>query len=171
VDLLLRPLRVEDEPQFVAACHELAAEGFEFGMQWAAEMEFSSFVAELHDEEVGVVAHPGYVPATFRVAVVSDDLVGRVSIRHSLNPRLASVGGHIGYAVRPAFRRRGFATEILRQSLSIAAGLGIDPALVTCDEDNEGSREVILRCAGVPDGTAVDERSGTTKLRFWCPTS
>ena len=140
-------------------------------MQWAVDRDLASFIAELCEEEAGRVAHPGFVPATFRVAVVGDDLVGRVSIRHVLTPRLASVGGHIGYAVRPAFRRQGFATEILRQSLLIARDQGIDAALVTCDEDNEGSREVIGRCGGVPDGNAVDERSGKTKLRFWCPTS
>ena len=169
MDLLLRPLRVEDEPQFVQACDELAAEGFDFGMQWAEETDFASFVAELRDEESGVVAHPGFVPATFRVAVVGEALVARASIRHALTPRLAAVGGHIGYAVRPAYRRQGVATEVLRQSLLIAGQLGIDPVLLTCNEGNVGSREVIRRCGGVPDGSAVDERSGDVKLRFWGP--
>lgn len=171
MSLLLRTLALQDEQQFRQACEELAAEGFEFGMQWADGRDFAEFVQELREEEAGRVVHPGWVPSTFRVGVVGEDLVARTSIRHSLTPRLASVGGHIGYAVRPRFRRRGIATEVLRQSLVIARDLGIGPALVTCDEDNAGSREVILRCGGTPDGTAVDEGSGKTKLRFWCPTS
>jgi predicted acetyltransferase len=60
------------------------------------------------------------VPATFLVAEVDRALVGRVSIRHELNAFLADVGGHIGYGVRPRYRGRGFATEILRQALVIA---------------------------------------------------
>jgi len=71
------------------------------------------------------------VPATFLLARVGGDLVGRVSIRHELNDFLAEFGGHIGYAVRPQFRRRGHATEILRQALVVARGEGVERVLVT----------------------------------------
>ena len=53
---------------------------------------------------------------------------------------------------------------MLTQSLPIAGALGIEPALVTCDLDNAGSRKVI-ESAG---GELEDERHG--KLRFWVPT-
>jgi len=53
---------------------------------------------------------------------------------------------------------------MLAQSLPVAANLGIDPALVTCDTDNHASRKVI-EAAG---GEYEDERHG--KLRFWVPT-
>ena len=53
---------------------------------------------------------------------------------------------------------------MLAQSLPVTAGLGIDPALVTCDTDNVASRKVI-EAAG---GELEDERHG--KLRFWVPT-
>ncbi|MGV8972461.1 MAG: GNAT family N-acetyltransferase, partial [Rhodoglobus sp.] len=63
-------------------------------------------------------------------------MVGRVSIRHKLNAFLAEVGGHIGYGVRPAFRRLGYATQMLHQALELARSLEIERALVTCDGDN-----------------------------------
>jgi predicted acetyltransferase len=53
---------------------------------------------------------------------------------------------------------------MLRQTLAIANRMGIDPALITCDVDNIGSRTVIERNGGVLE----DERAG--KLRFWVPT-
>lgn len=53
---------------------------------------------------------------------------------------------------------------MLAHGLPVAAALGIDPALVTCDVDNVGSRRVIETNGGVLD----DERRG--KLRFWVPT-
>ena len=90
--------------------------------------------------------------------------LGRLSIRHDLTPALTEIGGHIGYYVRPSARRHGYATQMLTQSLPIAAALGIDPALVTCDTDNVASRKVI-EAAG---GELEDERHG--KLRFWVPT-
>ncbi|TDD17278.1 GNAT family N-acetyltransferase [Kribbella turkmenica] len=107
---------------------------------------------------------PDLVHQTVLWFVEGDEWLGRLSIRHRLTPALTELGGHIGYFVRPSVRRKGYATEMLVQSLPIAAGLGIDPALVTCDTDNLGSRKVI-EAAG---GEFEDERHG--KLRFWVPT-
>ena len=92
------------------------------------------------------------------------EYLGRIAIRHRLTPNLLEVGGHIGYDVRPSARRRGHATEMLRQALLIAGRMGIGRALITCDVGNIGSRTVIERNGGVLE----DERAG--KLRFWVPT-
>ena len=89
-----------------------------------------------------------WVPSTFLVADVGGEVVGRTSIRHELNDYLAALGGHIGSAVRPAYRGRGHAREILRQSLVIARAEGV---LVTCDDDNIASRRTIERVGGVLD--------------------
>ena len=67
--------------------------------------------------------------------------------------------------MRPTARRRGHATRALAQMLPRCARLGIDPALVTCDVDNEASRRTIERNGGVYE----DTREG--KLRYWVPTS
>jgi predicted acetyltransferase len=82
---------------------------------------------------------------------------------------LAGVGGHIGYGVRPGYRRRGYATALLRAGLDVARDRGIDPALVTCDDDNLGSATVIERCAGVLD-SVVEVPSGPPKRRCLVPT-
>jgi predicted acetyltransferase len=104
------------------------------------------------------------VPETVLWWVHGSEFLGRLSIRHCLTPSLERVGGHIGCEVRPPARRRGHATAMLRAGLPIAARLGIDPALVTCDVDNAASRLVIERAGG-----RLDEPYGTT-LRFWVPT-
>jgi predicted acetyltransferase len=92
------------------------------------------------------------------------EVVGRISLRHRLTPWLLEVAGHIGYAVRPTARRRGHATRALGLMLPIAAAHGLRDVLVTCDEDNAGSRAVIEANGGVLE----DVRGG--KLRFWIPT-
>lgn len=152
--LRLRPLEPADETRARAAHRELAADGFEFLLGDLAEdadagASFAALVDRLELERQGRDLPEGRVPATFLVAVVGDDLVGRVSIRHELNEYLARVGGHIGYAVRPASRRRGFGVEILRQALGVAREVGLEEVLVTCDVDNVASIAVIERCGGV----------------------
>lgn len=75
-------------------------------------------------------------------------ILGFLALRHALTPYLHDVGGHIGYSVRPAERRRGLATAALRCGLHEAAALGIDPVLITCAADNTGSRRVIESAGG-----------------------
>jgi predicted acetyltransferase len=54
---------------------------------------------------------------------------------------------------------------MLARALPVAAALGIDEVLITCDEDNTGSRKVIES-----NGGRFDDQRGI-KLRFWVPTS
>ena len=124
--------------------------------------EFCAYTIALAREETPRPA--GWVTGTYLWMVDDDEVVGRISLRHTLTPWLLEVGGHIGYAVRPSARRRGLATRALGLMLPIAAEHGIDPALVTCDDTNVASRRVIEANGGVLE----DLRNG--KLRFWVPT-
>jgi predicted acetyltransferase len=149
------------------AAHEaMAAEAYPFGLAYEPGMVWSQYLDRLHASRMGVDLPPGFVPSTFLAADVDGELVGRTSIRHELNEFLAREGGHIGYAVVAEHRRRGYATEILRQSLVIARSVGVERVLVTCDDDNVGSAIVIQRCGGVFD-SLVDSREGVPKRRYW----
>ncbi len=76
-------------------------------------------------------------------------------------------GGHIGYCVRPGFRRRGYATEILRQAVIVARSIGIDRVLVTCDDDNAASIAVIESNGGKLDGVRPATDQGPPHRRYW----
>jgi predicted acetyltransferase len=108
---------------------------------------------------------PGWVPCTFLWVVEGTVYLGSLAIRHRLNDFLLREGGHIGYSVRPSARGRGVATAALAAALPVAEGLGIDPALLTCDDDNVASRRVIEANGGVLE----EVRDGIR--RYWVPTS
>jgi len=163
--LRLRPPGPEDEAAFRAACDALAGEGFNFGLDLEPGMPWDAYLKTLHEHRAGTSQPAGRVPGTFLVADVGGDIVGRSSVRFALNDFLAREGGHIGYAVLSGYRRRGYATEILRQSLVIARANGVDRVLMICDEDNTGSRAVIEACGGQLE--SVEVVRGTPIRRYW----
>jgi len=165
--LRLRPLRPDDETAFLAGHSEMAAEGFTFGLRLERGMSWPEYLRVLDDHRLGLNMPEGYVPSTFLVADVDGQIVGRTSIRHELNDRLAREGGHVGYGVLRAHRRRGYATEILGHSLIIARSLGIDRVLVTCDDDNVGSIAVIESHGGKLDSIIELEPSSPSHRRYW----
>jgi predicted acetyltransferase len=172
-------LDVQARASFLAAMDEFAAEGrargrtmvggdlVEHGDRWHTEAGFAAYVAAVRAEE-RVPRWAGFVPQTTRwwVEGAQDDpeFVGRISVRHRLTGELRRVGGHIGYDVRRSRRREGHGTAMLRAVLPLAHGMGIDPALITCDASNVGSRRVIERNGGL----LAEESEGI--LRFWVPT-
>lgn len=167
--LTLRELRIEDEPLARLAHDELAADDFTFLLDWTPGEAWTDYLDGLSRTAAGIDLPPDRVAAAFLVADVDGTIVGRTSIRFTLNPFLAQWGGHIGYAVRPFFRRRGHATEILRRSLAVAHEHGITSALVTCDDTNLASAAVIERCGGVLENVVDGPAGEAAKRRYWVP--
>jgi predicted acetyltransferase len=170
--LQLRPLRLEDERSFAEACEEFRQEtpAFDFALDRSRAATFADYVARLQEWSHGVNLPEGYVPASFYVGVVDGVIVGRLSLRHAFNDFLRVAGGHIGYGVRPSQRGHGYAKEMLRQSLPLAAAVGIERALVLCDVDNGASRKVIEANGGVFESIIDDPKFGAPKRRYWIET-
>ncbi len=170
-DLVLRELREEDEMAARAAARSFAESeaDFEFAFGFDEHSDFAEYLALLDREKRGLELEGHRVPHTFLAVFQGADIVGRLSIRHRLNDALLEFGGHLGFGVLAPYRRRGIGTEILRRALPLAAGLGIDRALVTCDDDNVGSRRIIETCGGVFEDTRPRPGGGVTR-RYWIET-
>ena len=165
VGLILRPDTLEDEEVVRRAHEERAAHGFEFLSGHDAARPWLDYLRVIDDDAAGRNLPEDRVATALLSAEVDGEIVGRISIRFALNDFLLARGGHLGYAVRPNFRRRGHAREILRQGVILLNARGVEPVLVTCGNTNFTSTVVIERRGGRLESRHVE--NGTRIRRYW----
>ncbi|MGA7835112.1 MAG: GNAT family N-acetyltransferase [Acidimicrobiales bacterium] len=166
--LRLRPYETRDEVAAVALHEAMLGEGFHFLLGFEPGMPWPAFLSSIEDQRRGLNLPPHYVRGTQLVADVDGEIVGRASLRFELNDFLAERGGHIGYGVARAHRRKGYATEILRQALIVIRAEGVDAVLVTCEKDNVGSFRAIEHNGGVLESFASAWEGDPIELRrYW----
>jgi predicted acetyltransferase len=136
-----------------------------YASRWADPTEFSHYLRDLAGQAQESPHPDERVPQTTLWWVSADQYLGRISIRYRLTARLRQIGGHIAYDIRPSARKRGHGTAMLAAALPAAHSLGIDPALITCDDDNVGSRKVIEANGGVL------EHISSGIARYWVSTA
>lgn len=156
------------EAEWLAMAEEFGRERIDGGAMGSETVDslrapgaFEAWVRMLLDHERGDSVPDGLVPSTTRWVAAGGRLVGFVAVRHELNDVLLELGGHIGYAIRPTERRRGYATAATALALDECRGLGLNRALITCDVGNVASATVIERNGGVLEDVRGDKR------RYW----
>ena len=171
-----RPMRlIEPTIEYFRQIEEYRKEFIDCG----SSMDGTGSLIKTEDPEIWIsqsilgkkkeTAPKGLVPATQYIYVreTDDKIVGMLQIRHCLNDHLEKYGGHIGYSVAPSERRKGYASMMLKEGLARCKELGITKALVTCDDDNEGSRRTILNNGGVYDSTIFEPERNVNIERYW----
>ena len=124
--------------------------------------EYLRVVRQLETEPLA-----GMVPAShFWLIADGDCYIGDVDVRHRLNDNLRQFGGHIGYKIRPSYRRRGYGKLVCQLGIDQARLLGIRDILITCDDNNIGSYKIIEANGGVLQDK-IDNKRGVLTRRYW----
>jgi predicted acetyltransferase len=169
MQLVLRDLTNSDEHAFFEGLKEWNQEKELdwYTFAWKPGMSYSQMLEILDKEVKGIDLAPGRVAHSMLYAFVDGVIVGRLSVRHELNEHLRRRGGHISYAVAEKFRKRGYATEIMRQGLEYCRHLGLNKIMVSCSDANIPSWKIIERFGGVLEDKAWDSESNETIRRYW----
>ncbi|MBH5317641.1 GNAT family N-acetyltransferase [Paenibacillus sp. GSMTC-2017] len=108
--------------------------------------DLEMFYQKLHrniEISQGINLGEGFVPQTLYWFFVDEQPVGYGKLRHHLNERLLEHGGHIGYAIRPSERKKGYGKLALKELVAKAVEKDINKILLTVNEENTPSRKVI----------------------------
>ncbi len=156
-DEMLDEYRAAGEFHVYRGLHEVA---------WKGYAAFHQLICRM---KAGGYPTADFVPMDAYFIEEGGRILGEIYIRHGLSLSLERVGGNIGYKVRPSERNRGVATTALRLALDRLREMGVERALVTCDDRNAASARVIEKCGGVRIEDA--QRLDGIERRYWVPTA
>lgn len=172
--LFLREPTIVDKKEILDMVREFEECGDEYPFEGISILKgvtfdsYADFLRKLEESKHIEDTHPEWANQT--TYVLTDEtghIYGMSCLRHDLKGDLINIGGHVGYAVRPSERGKGFGTLQLRLVLEKALELGIKEVLVTCRENNVGSKKTMEKCVGHSD-TLVDSRYfGIKEYRYW----
>lgn len=159
-------LRYREQYYEVQSEYHAAGEEATFGLHFA-EPDFEDVLKAVDDWAKGVNLPPGEGrrKVFWLVRDHDDRLLGTLNIRSLETEYFVTVGGNIGYSVRPTERRKGYATRMLSLALDECRRSGLETALVTCNPGNAASIGTITKNGGVLEGEVTD-REGERYLRF-----
>jgi predicted acetyltransferase len=133
--------------------------------------DFDAYLARVEQFRDAARIPVGWAPGT---ELWLDDGAGEIvacaRLRFWLTPSLEVEGGHIGYDVRPASRRRGLGTALLGLVLLEAGRRGLERVCLTVDTDNLPSRKIIEHNGGVLSGEVNSPRTGKPIRQYWINT-
>jgi predicted acetyltransferase len=116
------------------------------------QMEYTEWLEWIKRNNNPKTVREDWVVADTFFAIRKSDsrIIGMIDIRHSIdNDFLSKYGGHIGYAVRPSERRKGYATQILKMALTYSKSIGLSKVMLGCYSDNLASIKTIEKCGGI----------------------
>ena len=109
---------------------------------------YEEWLKSVTDNASPDTVNPNWVVTdTFFAVDENEKIIGVIDFRHTLNDFLKDFGNS-GYSVRPSDRRKGYATEMLRQILIIAKQVGLQEIQLSVERNNEPSVKTIVKNGG-----------------------
>lgn len=149
--LTLKSLSAHDGQKIYEMLQEIEANenGFSNDANGMTYSEFESWIKQAHELDNGINMPDWMVPQSSYWLFNNDLPIGIGRIRHCLNDSLRETGGHIGYAIRPSERGKGYGTVLLALLMEKSKQLDISQLQVGAEAYNIQSNKIIMRNGGV----------------------
>ena len=128
--------------------------------EWLLKLEKDLDILNIPDDRVPANTY-------FLIRQSDNRIIGMMNLRHRLNDFLLEQGGHIGYAIRPTERKKGYGTLMLKLGLERCKELNINKVLLTCDKVNIPSAKVIQKNNGILENEVYSEIFSELIQRYW----
>jgi len=174
MNLFLKEPTIDDKYEVLQMCKEMSECNDEYPFEGAGRLDkllsksYEEWLNDCESDKTIETINPDWANGTNYLLIDEDNHVyGFSQLRHSLKGQLINIGGHIGYGIRPTERRKGYGTIQLQLLLEKAKELGLDKVLVTCRENNIGSKKTIENCLGEQDSPVPSKYPNILELRYW----
>lgn len=129
--------------------------------------DFPYFVRTCVKHSAGIGLGIGVSPYT-RYFLVDDSgtVYAQGDVRHKATKYTVTFQGQIGYGVLPSKRKCGYGTLICKLLLEKAKEKGFESIIITCREDNEGSKKIIEHNGGTYLETVFNKKDNTYLRRY-----
>lgn len=146
----LRKLSPDDGRDIYAMLQELPKDenGFINGCNGKTYDEFKAWLIKSNNVANGIGLKEWMVPQNIYWLYINGVPVGIGKIRHYLTDKLREEGGHVGYAIIPSQRNKGYGKILLSMLIDCAREMKINRLLLTVQNHNIASIKVALSNGG-----------------------
>ncbi len=130
------------------------------------KMNFDEWYKELEENKDKEKLPKEYSTQTTYLIIENNEIVGILNARWDKVPVLMLFGGLIGYSIRPKFRGKGYANEMLKLGLEKFKERGINEILISCKDFNIPSKKVIEKNNGIFEREYYNEEEGYNYLIY-----
>ena len=118
---------------------------------------FNEMIIRLKNRRIGKKISKRDVTATIFWIIDNDKVVGTIDMRHQLNQDYFERFGNVAYYIKKEERNKNYATRALGLIIKKYKKMYTKKILITCLEDNEASKKVILKNNGEFEKTVFDK--------------
>lgn len=149
--ILFRPLKQNESEDVYLLFQTIPAEekGFDNPAYGLSKADFKQFIQRNIDWSNGIGLDKGYSSHTIYVFFIDNKPVGISKIRTYSDNSLLKRGGHIGCAIIPTLRGKGYGTLLMKETIKEARRKGLKDILIGCYSDNLPSVRMIEKNDGI----------------------
>lgn len=103
----------------------------------------------------------------FLIRENDNKIIGMMDLRLELNDYLRTIGGNIGYSIRPTERRKGYAKIQLYLGLLKSYEYNISDVMISCNKTNIASDKTIQDLGGIFSNNIIDPDDEEEMNIYW----